>query len=319
MNLPSRVARMIDLHVHTVISDGTFSPQQVVQLASKRGLKAIAVTDHDAVGGVAPAQEEGQRLGIEVVSGVELSARSDRGILHILGYFVRIDEPDLLESLAFLSRGRRERIPRILSRLEQNDVFVSNDEVESEAIGGVPGRPHVAAIMLRKGYVSALQEAFDRYLKKGAPAYVEKAKLAPQEAIEVLRKAGGVPVLAHPYSLGQEDPHRLEGVIRGLMDYGLMGVEAYYPRHTPSQTRLFLDLARRLDLVVTGGSDFHGANKPGVELGIIPSVGPLPYRILQSLKEAGNRTSPPFDSPSSDGLLTEGHSGSYSTHKEVPT
>ncbi|MBI5571930.1 MAG: PHP domain-containing protein [Desulfomonile tiedjei] len=289
---------MIDLHVHTVISDGTFSPQHVVRLASKRGLKAIAVTDHDTVAGVAPAQDEGRHLGLEVVPGVELSAHSERGILHILGYFVRIDEPDLLESLDFLSRGRRERIPKILSKLERNDVFVSNDEVESEAVGGVPGRPHLAAIMLRKGYVSARQEAFDRFLKKGAPAYVEKVKLAPQDAIEVLRKAGGVPVLAHPYSLGEEDPHRLEEIVRALMEYGLMGLEAYYSRHTLKQTGTYLDLARRLDLVITGGSDFHGANKPGVELGVIPHGGPLPYRILECLKEAVTRTSPPPDAPS---------------------
>ena len=281
---------MIDLHVHTIISDGTLSPEQVARLAVERRLKAIAVTDHDTVAGIAPAREEGEQLGLEVVPGVEMSAQSEKGILHILGYFVRVDEPGLLMSLESLSRARRERIPKILSKLERRHVHIANEEVEHEAVGGVPGRPHVARIMLRKGYVRALQEAFELYLKKGASAYVEKAKLSPQEAIETILKAGGLPVLAHPYSLGEDDPQRLEAVVRGLMDYGLTGIEAYYSRHTRKQTTVFLRLASRLGLVVTGGSDFHGANKPGIELGVIPETGPLSYSILEGLKRARVRT-----------------------------
>jgi 3',5'-nucleoside bisphosphate phosphatase len=279
-------SRMIDLHVHTTMSDGTLSPAEVVWYARDRGLRAIAVTDHDTVAGIGPAQEEGATLGVEVVAGVEISAHWATGIMHILGYFVCPDDPDLLACLAWLSQGRRERIPLILAKLRDLDVHATVAEVEAEAVGGVPGRPHVANIMRRKGYVSTLQEAFDRYLRKGAPAYVVKTKLEPEKAIDAITKAGGLPVLAHPYSLREDRDGRLEKTVRLLMNYGLRGIEAYYSKHTLEQTRAYLDLAARLGLTVTGGSDFHGSNKPEVEIGVVPAIGTLPYTIVQNLKNA---------------------------------
>ncbi len=279
---------MIDLHVHTTMSDGTLSPAEVVRYARKRCLKAIAVTDHDTIAGIGPAQHEGTTTELEVIPGVEISADWAPGIMHILGYFIRPDDPGLLRRLAWLSKGRRERIPLILEKLNALGVHITEQEVDTEAVNGVPGRPHVANIMVRKGYVSTLQDAFDRYLKKGAPAYVVKTKLKPEKAILAISQAGGLAVLAHPYSLREDSSGRLEATVRGLKEYGLRGIEAYYSKHTLAQTRTYLDIASRLALIVTGGSDFHGSNKPEVEMGLIPAVGSLAYEILRNLKDAAN-------------------------------
>ncbi len=275
---------MIDLHVHTTMSDGTVGPREVVRLASRIGLRAIAITDHDTVRALPEAQSEGALAGVEVVAGVEISAQWPTGILHILGYFVNRRDEHLLAALEVLERGRVERIPKILSKLQEQNVVISTDEVRRAARGGVPGRPHIANVLLERGSVRTLQEAFDRYLKKGAPAYVEKAKLSASDAVRVIVEAGGVAVIAHPYSLNSDEPARLERIVKDLMDMGILGIEAYYPRHTREQTKTYLNLAARLDLVATGGTDFHGANKPSIKLGVIPGQSPLPYSILQDLK-----------------------------------
>jgi 3',5'-nucleoside bisphosphate phosphatase len=276
---------MIDLHIHTRMSDGTLSPEEVVSQASQRGLRAIAVTDHDTVSGVIPAQAEAKRLGIEVISGVEISAQWPSGILHILGYFLRPDDVGLADSLDYLRKMRQERVPKIVSKLRSLNVFITVEEVARAAMGGVPGRPHIAAIMVEKGHVRRIQDAFDRYLRKGAPAYVVKVKLSTEVAIRLIRQAGGVPVLAHPHSLGENDADRLDGIIKSLVDQGLEGIEAYYPQHAPRQTRMFLDAATRYGLVATGGTDFHGANKPHVHMGVFPGRGPLPYSLVEDLRE----------------------------------
>lgn len=274
---------MIDLHIHTSMSDGTSTPEEVVRLAVEANLSAIAITDHDTVAGVAEAQRCGNGTGVQVIAGVEISTQWDHGILHLLGYFVDTGHPDLLRVLNALVQAREERVPRILAKLEAQNIRLSREEVEVEIKDGVPGRPHVANAMVRKGIVGDMQEAFDRFLKRGAPAYVEKTKLPPAQAIEIVAAAGGVPVLAHPYSLRLDDPSMLEGMLRDLVSLGLKGIEAYYPEHTPEQTRLYLDLAERLDLAVTGGTDFHGANKPGITIGVIPGQPPLPYSLVEGL------------------------------------
>jgi len=275
---------MIDLHVHTTMSDGTLSPIEVVRYAACQGLRAIAVTDHDTVAGVLPAQKEGGLLGIEVVAGVEISCHFDSGILHVLGYFIPPDDEELLACLEFLKKGRLDRVPRIVAKLEECNVNISLEDVNQAAAGGVPGRPHVAAILVREGHAKGLQDAFDQYLKKGRHAYVEKFKLPPAEAIKIISRAGGVPVLAHPYSLNEEQLDGLENIVANLMEHGLKGIEVYHPKHTEQQTETYIELAEKLHLIVTGGTDFHGANKPEVELGVFPDRGPLPYALLTNLK-----------------------------------
>ncbi len=275
---------MIDLHVHTTASDGTFTPREVVRLAARKAIKALAITDHDSVAGVQEAREEGASLGVEIIPGVELSVEWPHGILHVLGYFLNTDHPDLLRVLGDLKRIREERTPRILSRLEELQIHVALEEVESEAGGGVPGRLHLARILVRKGYVSNIQEAFDRYLRNGAAAYVRKPKILPSDAFRLIVESGGLPVLAHPYSLLDRQDVRLEGILEQLKALGLAGMEVYCPKHTADQTIHFLALARAYGLAVTGGTDFHGANKPGIELGVIEGMDALPYSMLEELK-----------------------------------
>ncbi len=275
---------MIDLHVHTAASDGTVSPAGVVRLAADRGITAVAVTDHDTVAGLGEAMEESTRSHVEIVPGVEISAEWDKGILHILGFFVDRTDPDLLQTLDYLKRGREERTVRILSKLARLGIEIRREEVAAESGCGVPGRPHIARVMVKMGFVAEMQEAFDRYLRRGAPAYAKKPKLDPVEALRTITRAGGLPVMAHPYSVLSGDSEGLGEVVKRLKEHGLQGLEAYYPEHTPAQTQTYLELADRYHLVATGGTDFHGANKPGIQLGLIPEQGPLPYRLLVNLK-----------------------------------
>jgi predicted metal-dependent phosphoesterase TrpH len=274
---------MIDLHVHTTMSDGTLTPEEVVGLALETGLSAIAITDHDTVSGVATAQQRSKGTGVLIIPGVEISTQWDHGILHCLGYFVDTDHPQLLRVLRYLVRARIDRVPQIVAKLQAQDVGISLEDVRSEVKEGVPGRPHVANALMRKGVVRNIQEAFDRFLKKGAPAYVEKVKLSPADAIGAISAAGGVPVLAHPYSLKPDDPEILAHTLHDLVDLGMQGIEVYYPEHTREQTSLYLDLAARFNLAVTGGTDFHGANKPAARLGFIPEQEPLPYSLVEEL------------------------------------
>lgn len=283
--VPGAICFMIDLHVHTSMSDGTFSPAAVVELADQKGLSAIAITDHDTVAGVAPACWEGRKRGVEIVPGVEISSEWPSGIMHILGYFVDPDHEGLSDELSELRSGRMERIPKIVERLRGCGVFISVDEVKNEALGGAPGRPHIAQIMRRRGYVATIQEAFDRFLRRGRPAYIEKKKIAPSRALKIIHQAGGLAVLAHPYSLNESDPDRFEEIVSELISFGLDGLEAYCPRHTPDQVALYVSLGRKLNLSITAGTDFHGATKPDIALGAIPPYSPIPYEILARLKE----------------------------------
>lgn len=257
----------IDLHAHTNVSDGTLSPAQLVELAAREGLRALAVTDHDHVGGLAEAREAGARLGVEVVAGIELSVTHPSGEFHLLGYLFDDQDPALLRELEDLRNHRAGRAARIVERLRAQGVDVALEDVAREAsaqAGGSIGRPHVARALMRKGLVRSVEEAFDRWLADGKPAAVPKRKMEAREAIRMLHAAGGVAVLAHPVTLAPEARDR---VVRDLAALGLDGVEVVHSKHGPEDAQRFRDLARELGLAATGGSDFHGENKPDVKLG----------------------------------------------------
>jgi predicted metal-dependent phosphoesterase TrpH len=275
----------IDLHVHSTASDGSYRPGEVVRLAREGNLAAIALTDHDTIDGLPEAIRAGAEAGVEVIPGVEISARFPGGSMHILGYFIDYTNGLLDERLAVLKAARAERNPRIIAKLNALGIKITMEQVVRLSGGGQVGRPHVARALLESGYVRDLQEAFDLYLRNGAPAHVAKFRFPPEEAIAMIREAQGIPVLSHPFTLGLGSAFALKNLLQDLKRVGLAGIEVYYAEHTPEQQALYLKLARELGLLITGGSDFHGLNKPELTLGTMPCQKKLTYRLVDALKE----------------------------------
>lgn len=273
-----------DLHTHTTASDGSDSPVELVQKAAQAGLKAVAITDHDTVAGIQEGLEAGGQFNIEVIPGVELSAKSDKGNMHILGYFIDVSANSLQEVLATVQQARAERNPAILSKLVDLGLPVDMEEVKELAGEGQVGRPHIARVMVQKGYVKSVGEAFNKYLKKGGPAYAPKSILEPADAITAIHKGGGVAVLAHPISLEPSGPEELAAIIKKMVDYGIDGIECYYSEYTPQFTELCLSLTQKFALVPTGGSDYHGKAKPYIRLGKGKGDLQVPYSCVKELK-----------------------------------
>ncbi len=268
---------MVDLHVHSTHSDGTFSPARIVEEAMWAGLSAVALTDHDTISGNDEFLAAGAARGIDAIAGVEISAQYENpeahgsrdGEMHILGYFPRWDAATArqLGPLAEIREGRNERNPKIIARLCELGCDITYDEVVSHAGNDVVGRPHIAAVLVAKGYAKNSQDAFNRYLAKGAPAYLPKQIFPQHEAVQLIARAGGIPVLAHPKMLGITGIKLLEQLVESLIGSGLRGIEVYYSVHQPAEVACYTAIAERYDLLVTGGSDFHGANKPRIMLG----------------------------------------------------
>lgn len=243
-----------DLHIHSNFSDGINSPEEVVRLAKEVNLKTISLTDHDVIEGVTSAQAEGEKLGVEVISGIEFTTELPRTEVHILGYFIDCRNPRLLEVLEKIQRSREERIYKMVEKLNHLNIELEPEEVFSLSKGKSLGRPHVARALLAKGVVGSVKEAFDRFLDFHAPAYVPHYKLTPIEAIRLIKEAGGIAVYAHP------GVSNCDEIIPDLIGEGLRGLEVYYTGHRPEQTNHYLNLAQKYGLLVTGGSDFHGLN-----------------------------------------------------------
>lgn len=274
--------RLIDLHTHSTASDGSLSPEELVRHAWEKGLSAIAITDHDTIDGVERALEEGRRTGIEVIPGLEISVDFDPE-MHLLGYFFDSSYLKIRDILNVLRTNREKRNPKIIRKLNEMGFDITMDEVAAQSFGGIVARPHIASVMMKKGYVGSVKEAFDKYLSAGKPAYFEKAKLSPAEGIREISKAGGVPVLAHPIYLYM-DFTSMDKLLGHLAGEGLKGVEAYYVDNSEEETKDLLELADKHKLLVTGGSDFHGSFKPDIEIG--KGFGNLcvPYELLERMK-----------------------------------
>lgn len=268
-------ARSADLHLHTFYSDGTYSPGELVKEAGRQGVSAIAVVDHDTVDGIEPTIEAAHDSGVEVLPGIEMSAEHEGAEVHILGYLLDVKDAALLERLDVLQKNRIERIYKITDKLKGVGLHLDPEKVLGLAKLGTVGRLHVARAMVNEGLVGSTHEAFRKYIGDKGPAYVCGFKFTPQDAIELIRHSGGVPVLAHPYTIGRNE------AIPKLVEYGLRGLEAYYPEHTKSMTDTYLTLARQLGLLVTGGSDCHGDGKPDVKVGSVR----IPYELVERLKE----------------------------------
>ncbi|MFA5145488.1 MAG: PHP domain-containing protein [Candidatus Omnitrophota bacterium] len=268
-----------DLHLHTMFSDGTYSPEELISGSRKAGLSAVSVVDHDTVDGVGPSMEIAKTQGIEVLSGIELSAEYEGLEIHILGYLIDQENKDLLAKLEVLRENRIARVYKIVGKLKDMGVDLNPQAVFDISGPGTAGRLHIARALVLEGKVKSVFEAFQKYIGDRCPAYVLGFKFSPSEAIKVIKDAGGIPVLAHPYLIKDDD------VISKFIDCGLMGLEAYYPEHTQSMVNFYLNLARKHDLLVTGGSDCHGKAKPEVKIGSVK----IPYELVERLKSAKNK------------------------------
>jgi predicted metal-dependent phosphoesterase TrpH len=269
-----------DLHMHTTHSDGTLTPVELARLAKAQRVNAVALTDHDTVSGIGELVEETNKLGLEAIPGVELSAIFSPGTLHILGYGFDPEGP-IAQRLVEFQKAREERNPRILEKLKEMGMPLTLEEVKAiSKVHGQLGRPHIARALEAKGYVSSYAEAFDQYLSKGRPAYISKAGFTAKECVDLIHESGGVAVVAHPIQMRLKEPE-LRAKIKELVELGMDGLEVIHPDHSAEFQTLFSDLADEFGLLKTGGSDFHGTHKPGIELG----QGRPPYLFLEKLRE----------------------------------
>lgn len=256
-----------DLHMHSVFSDGTDEVPAIVAKAKAAGLSLMSLTDHDAVKGVGLALEEGEKQGIKVLPGIEISTYAICEV-HILGYNIDINNDRLLTRLAEIEDKRHERIKAILTNLKKYNIELDEEKI-FDRIGTV-GRMHIAKQLLAKGYCQTITEAFDRYLGERGIAYVPSKRITPLEGVKLIKAAGGLAVVAHPLIFCQKG--KLDDLIGGLKTYGLDGLEVYYPTHTLDDTAKLYDLAKKNRLIATGGTDYHGLNKKGVEPGDVDYV-----------------------------------------------
>jgi len=274
----------IDLHTHSLKSDGAQTPAEVVRTAYAAGLSAIALSDHDNIEGVPEAMAEGQRLGIEVIPAVELSAQSDTE-LHILGYFIDIHNKRLQDAMAYALEVRNQRQEETCRKLNEQGFQITMDELRQEANGNsVLCRAHFAQIMVRKGYAASVQEAFSKYLSVGCYAYSNRQALTGPEAVSLIREAGGIAVAAHLHLIKLTDPE-LKEYLKALIPYGLDGVEGYYTDYTPDMDHRYRTMAEELGLTISGGTDYHGANKPHISIGTGRGNLQIPYSVLEGLRQ----------------------------------
>ena len=275
----------IDLHTHSTFSDGTFTPLQLVKYAEEKGLKAFALTDHDTTEGVKEAKSI--ETNVEVISGVEISTRYDKKEIHIVGLYVNENDADLNKQLKYYREKRVTRNFEILEKLNSLGVNITIDDVKEGCTGDVISRAHIAKALVSKGFVGSYTEAFDRYLGDNKCAYVPRETLNYEESMELITKAGGVPVLAHPLLYKMSDTN-LENMMVKLRQKGLKAVEVYYSTHSNSDTQHIMAMANRVGLIYSGGSDFHGATKPKIDMGTGMGKLAVPYEILEKIRGERN-------------------------------
>jgi predicted metal-dependent phosphoesterase TrpH len=278
----------IDLHIHSTASDGTLSPSEILTLAQDLNIAAISITDHDTLDGSKDALSFGIPPSVKFLTGVEISSEpppsfSCAGSFHILGYAVDVDHPDLNHTLSMLRDSRKRRNPQILELLSRLGIEISLEEVRNLAGDSQLGRPHIARFMVEKGYVPSIDAAFDEYLGNGKPAYVDRFRFECEKTIKAILNAGGIPVLAHPLLLGIRENDILEDLIAVLTEMGLGGIEVYYPEHTKNLIAYYSRLASHFNLLITGGTDFHGDIKPEIKMGVGKGDFFVPYELYEKL------------------------------------
>ncbi|MCX5692995.1 MAG: PHP domain-containing protein [Candidatus Omnitrophica bacterium] len=275
--------KVADLHVHTNVSDSTFSPEKVAGYAKMQGLDAIAITDHDTCAAIAPAIMAAKGIDIEIIPGVELTAEIEDDEIHILGYFIDWHDNLFIKKLEELCRARKERAKEILTRLNKQGIYLTYEDLLEIAgsDSGSLGRLHIANLLYKKGKVACVKEAFTKYIGNSSPAYVKKFKLSPKEAIDMIKDVGGVSVLAHPKTINMETKS-LKDILKMLVNDGIQGIEVYHSDHNNRESSEFKKLAGEFSLLITGGSDCHGLGKKEVLLGKVK----VPYEYVEKLRQA---------------------------------
>ncbi|MDD4494554.1 MAG: PHP domain-containing protein [Eubacteriales bacterium] len=274
----------VDMHTHSTYSDGTLTPAELVKQASKAGLKAIALTDHDTVEGIPEAIKEAEKLGLELMPGVEISTDANPE-MHILGYFDASNYRKIEKALSVPRDNRKLRNKKIIKKLNALGYDIALSDIKKSTGGDVTGRVHIALALIEKGYIKSVEEGFSKLLAEGRPAYAERERLTPADVIGMLAKSGGIPVLAHPKYLGKGEAE-FDELLIDLKSYGLMGIEAYYADNSYLETVKFLNFARKHTLIATGGSDFHGGVRTDVMLGTGRGNLKVGYESFLKVKEA---------------------------------
>jgi len=276
------LAAKIDLHLHTLASDGRLTPTELIQLVAKQGLETISITDHDSTEGLAEAYEAAKGFpNLRIIPGIEMSADIPGDEVHVLGYFLEYEDPDFQAKLLEFRRGRIERAQMMVEKLDALGVHITWERVQHFAGDGTVGRPHIALAMVEAGYCKEPKDAFDEYLGRNGLAYAERPKMTPTEGVEMIKKVGGVPVLAHPTYMND-----MEAGISSLKQVGLLGMEVYYAKYDDDTVRNLARLAREYDLIPCGGSDYHGLGNSGEPLP--GTLGP-PEETIHLLEEAARK------------------------------
>lgn len=278
---------MIDLHVHSTCSDGTLSPTELVDYAIQKGLSAFALTDHDCVEGLDTILSYAKSLpnAPEIIPGIELSTDENGQEVHMVGLFIDHHNPEFNQYLQEFIASRTTRNKKMCHLLQEHGMNITYEELEAEFPGAVLTRAHYAKLLLKHGYVKSIKEAFERFLGDHCPCYVSREKITPVMAIDLIRKAGGLAILAHPILYHMSDA-RLDALVQKLKEAGLTGIEAIYSTYSPAEERQIRKLATKYDLLLSGGSDFHGENKPGLDLGTGYGKLYVPEEVLLALKKA---------------------------------
>jgi len=267
----------IDLHIHSIYSDGTFTPKEIVYKAKELKLKAISITDHDSISGIEEELEVGKKLKVEIVPGIEMSADVRNDEIHILGYYIDWKDRNFLAQLKIFQESRAKRNRRLIEKLKELGMPINHNELKGLAAkGGVVSRLHIARLMREKGYVSSIGEAFEKWLNPGKPAHAKRMKVSPFEVIQLILDIGGIPVFAHPYLSKRDD------LIPDFVKAGLKGIEVYHSAHNTQTEEHYRKIAQRHHLLITGGSDCHGRAKDKILMGTVN----VPALLLENLKKA---------------------------------
>ncbi|SDB42447.1 PHP domain-containing protein [Butyrivibrio sp. INlla16] len=277
--------KKVDLHTHSAASDGTYSPSELIRYAHEIGLSAIALTDHDTISGLSEAIEEGDKYpDLEVIPGIEYSTVRNGKDVHVVGLYINYKDDDFKRSLQSFIDSREERNRKMCKKLTDAGMPITYEELVENNPGAVITRAHFGRLLLAKGYTTSIKEAFDRFIGDHCPCYVPREKITPEMAIEQIISGGGIPILAHPvlYGLGRD---AMDELVHSMKDAGLVGIEAIYGTYTAQDERDMKSIAAKYNLLISGGSDFHGGNKPHIDLGCGTGRMVVPYEVVEKIKE----------------------------------